>query len=454
MFGATLSRWTMSYFATALIFLVVGEMMMIGGYGYPVSAIEAPDTLALVHVVVLGWLSLMMCGALLQFVPVLVARPLSGERLALPGLILLIGGTVGLLLGFAGLGGAIAVPPQVFPGAAVLLIAGFVTVGTAYCMTLVRGRPLPLPALFVVVGLAALAGTMLLGSAFVFVLSGFADSSAAFDLLLNGVPLHAILGLGGWLTFTTMGVSYRLFSMFLLAPEDERWTSRCVWASGGVSLAAVLGAIVLILAGSPSLATLLLVAGFTGLLSIGAYAGDIYRIYRTRKRRDIELNSRVSIAAFATLIASALLLVVLVATDRLEEGVGALFYLVTFGWLTGLGLAQLYKIVPFLTWLEFYGPHMGRVPTPRVQDLVVERRALFWFRLFHATVVVATLALLFEQPIPFRLASLGQLVAILALILQFGRARLLKDVPVALLPPHGAMRPKLFLPSPVLRRSK
>ena len=49
--------------------------------------------------------------------------------------------------------------------------------------------------------------------------------------------------------------------------------------------------------------------------------------------------------------------------------------LIAFGWLSGLVLAKLYKIVAFLTWLGTYGPAMGRVPTPRVQDLVAERRA-------------------------------------------------------------------------------
>jgi hypothetical protein len=105
MIGASTSRWTMSYFAVALAWLFIALALMIAGVGYPAAELTAPDTLVLVHVVSIGWLSLAMCGALFQFVPVLVVKPLFSEKWASPALGLLTAGLVSLLAGFLALGG-------------------------------------------------------------------------------------------------------------------------------------------------------------------------------------------------------------------------------------------------------------------------------------------------------------------------------------------------------------
>ena len=101
----------------------------------------------------------------------------------------------------------------------------------------------------------------------------------------------------------------------------------------------------------------------------------------------------------------------LIVTDSFARHVGAFAFLIAFGWLSGLVLAKLYKIVAFLTWLETYGPAMGRAPTPRVQDLVAERRAAKWFAVYFVSAWGATAALLLGQPIAFRIAVLAMTAA-------------------------------------------
>lgn len=51
MAGASLSRWTLTYFAGALLSLILVEGLMVGGLGYPSAAIDAPETLILLHLV-------------------------------------------------------------------------------------------------------------------------------------------------------------------------------------------------------------------------------------------------------------------------------------------------------------------------------------------------------------------------------------------------------------------
>ena len=60
---ASLSRWTMSYFAAALVCLFAAEAMMVAGISYPAYGLAEPATLITVHLLSIGWLSLVMAGA-------------------------------------------------------------------------------------------------------------------------------------------------------------------------------------------------------------------------------------------------------------------------------------------------------------------------------------------------------------------------------------------------------
>ncbi|KQZ82833.1 hypothetical protein ASD64_07770 [Mesorhizobium sp. Root157] len=446
MMGAALSRWTMAFFAAALVCLLGAQTMIVLGYGFPSTAVEDPQTLVLVHMVTIGWLSLLMCGALFQFVPVLVAQPLIGAQLVLPALICLVAGLASLLAGFLQLSGDLEIGIAFLPIAGVLLPMGFGLVVVVLGRTLLSGRPLPLPARFVAAGLACLVATASIGVLFASLLSGFAPAGHAVDWRGEALPLHVTAGFGGWLTLTAIGVSYRLLPMFMLSPDKERATGTTVLWSSCAALFLVLVAVpVERMLGGPGAAWH--AACLAMLVAVVLYGVDLVFFYRHRKRRNIELNSRSAIGAFAALYLSVALLVALVATGTLGQNIAALVYLVAFGWLSGLGLSQLYKIVPFLTWLECYGPVMGRKPTPRVQDLVVEKRDMPWFALYFCGVLVGTAALLAGMPDLFRLAALATLCATVALVVEMVLVRRLFNVAIAARLPEGTARPRLFLSS-------
>jgi hypothetical protein len=443
--GAELSRWTMSYFAAALLSLLAAEAMMSAGLGFPVEALRAPATLVAVHLVTIGWLSLTMCGALGQFIPVLTGRPLHSNRLPLPALALLVTGLVVLILGFLRLDGRVPMELPFLSVAALLLGAGFALVIWNLACTLWSARPLALPAQFMATGLAAVGVAATLGVIFALVLDQAMTGSVFARIHSGALPIHIIAGLGGWLTITTVGVSYRLLAMFMLAPDIDdargRVTLRCAAAALGVTIVSGFAAV---LAEMP-LAAVLAMALVLATLALALYGRDILQLYRSRRRRNLELNSRMGGIALANLALSAVLCVVLAALGRFSEYVGAVVFLSAFGWLSGFMLAQMYKIIAFLTWLEVYGPVLGRAPTPRVQDLVAERPAMRWFMLFFAGVWGATGALLAGSTPIFRIGTLAMTAATCGIVSEMMKSRRLSHVPTALRLPGNAVRPMLLI---------
>ena len=440
---ATISRWTLAYFGCALTALVAALSLIALGVGHPGDAVAAPMTLIVVHLLAIGWLTLLMIGALFQFLPVLVGGDLARSRLAPVALVLILAGLGLLLAGFAGLDGHAGLAAELMPAGGLVLLAGFGVAALVLFTTLLRAKSLPLPAGFVAVGLLSVLVTALVGETLASAVAGLIGGEFAVALVTHGVPLHAGFGLGGWLTMAAMGVSYRLLSMFLVAPERGGMWPRLVFWGGVAALGVLCTSLGALMAFNAPWPLALGVAAAAGAVALGAYLRDVVTLYRTRRRKELELHTGAAIAAFAMLPAGALVLVRGNLLDS-EAGVGAGVYLLILGWLSGLGLAMLYKIIPFLTWLECFAPLMGRRPTPRVQDLVREQRAGVWFAAYFAAVSVGAVAIVAELPLVLRAATLIQLMAVLLLIAQFYRARRLADLPADW---RDLPRPRLFLPA-------
>ncbi|SDH08027.1 hypothetical protein [Bosea robiniae] len=440
---ASLSRWTMSYFAAALAFLLAAEALAIAGIGYPAAGLAEPATLVLVHLVAIGWLSLAMAGALLQFVPVLVSRPLALPGLALPALFVLIAGLILLCAGFATLAGWIEAPLDLLPLGAGFLLAGFSLLGLMLVTTLLSARPITLFARFVLTGLACLAVTALSGATFTTLLSGRGGWLGTITLLPDGLPFHALLGLGGWLGLIAIGVSYRLFVMFMMAPEPPARRVRPVLLLASLGLALAFAGLAAPFAGIEPGAVWIAAALAVLILAGVFYGRDIHALYCTRRRKTLEINMLASIPAFVALGLGVALLPVAVLAHAGDGLIAALVFLIALGWLGGLTLAQLVKIVSFVTWLETYAPRLGRGPVPRVGDLVAMPRTGWWFLLYYGGIALAAAALAIETIDGFRATMALCLIGTAGLVAELIRIRRLSQIKAVDRPPAHE-RPRLL----------
>ncbi len=429
MFGSVISRWTMLHFRVAIAFFVTAQTAMVVGVTYPNESLFAPATLAMVHLLTIGWLTILMLGALHQFLPVITAQTIVAGTSALVSLLAILVGLGGMESGFLALGGFL--PQQAIAGLPIggtLVLGGLILAAVVLGKILWRTRPLPFSARFVAMGLIFLLVTAVMGILMGCVFA-FPELVPWSEALTNGFRLHLMAGLIGWFMLTAMGVSYRLLSMFTLAPEERGavGTAVLVLSAGGLAVAWLLGLADAVGINIPG-ESVAIAAVFVG---IALYLFDIVRLYRERRRHKLELNTGMALPA---LVAFALCLLggtYVVLGDGTDRFVGPLAYLFIFGWLSGLGLSQLYKIIPFLTWLERYGSLLGKQNVPRVQDLVDERRDRPWFTLYFAAVALGALFGALDWTELWRLAIAGHLAATLMIV----RALLLARRPLS---PAGA----------------
>lgn len=440
MLGKQLSRWTMAWFASALAFLLTALGLAVLGVGGPGRWSDG-SALAMLHLFALGWLCQMMLGSLIQFAPVLTARPLALPRLALPTLLLSAMGTAMLALGFLALGGWQAGRWLLVVAPGVLGLA-FALAGAMLGTTLIAAGSWRQPeGRAVLAALAALLALWLTGGLMALALAGFGGPGTM--LLPQGLPLHVLLGAGLWLSLAAMGVSYKLFSMFLLAPECDTRLRRTAFATALTSLALVLIALPALLIGGTAGPATALAAGAAVLAAV-LYLAEIRNLWQTRRRPKPEINMQMSRAALAFLGLAAILL--LPAIGLGGAWAEAAVFVALAGWLSTLTLAQMVKIVSFLTWIQVFAPRIGRAKVPMVHELTDARPTRRWLCLWIAGVLIGTLALLAGWPLMFRLAALALLLAVLGLGGEALAIRRLRHLPHEQRP---AGLPPLILPPPL-----
>ncbi len=366
----------LTLFLTAPLFAAAAGVLLLGQADMALATRWSPAALAATHLLTVGFLGMVMVGALLQMLPVLVGAPVPAVRPVATAVHLLLGlGAAGLAAGFLGAGA------RALAFGATTAVLGFGVAGLALLAALWRARRRGVEVRGFALPTLALVVTVLLGAALTLALLG----RLALPRLLDWVDLHAAWGLFGWVGLLVLGVGVRLVPLFHVTPAYPPWLVRRLGPVVVLALCALtLAALMPSAANLPiaRLAGAVLAAGFGAFAALTLWLqarGARLRIDATLLHWWLAMAALLGAVGGWVLGASAELMGVL-----LLVGVGV-----------GLPSGMLLKILPFLCWLHLQARQiaLGRlgVRIPHMHKLLPERMARVQVAL-HAAALASLLA--------------------------------------------------------------
>lgn len=370
------------FFLTAPLFALLAAAVMLWHGDDLFISRWSPATLAVVHLLTLGCMTMVMVGAMTQMLPVLAGAPVDRPRIVAaivhPALSV---GTLLLACGF------LFAQPLLLKCAIAILALGLGVFLIATLSILSRTRP-TVTVFAVALATTALAVTLLLGLTL--------GASRAWGIALPSLSLrdlHPAWGLMGWTGLLVAGVAYQIVPMFQITPNYPRWLTRgfastmfaaltimsvAQWQDGGRGWQWL------------DLLCVCLIAGAYIL-----FAGITLNLQRQRRRRlaDVTLEFwRVGMVCMA--LAAALLVSQKFSLLRFPQAEVLLGVLVIVGAVLSFISGMLCKIVPFLAWFHLQSRSGVGTAVPNVRTLLPEKAQRVQFRLHLVALVLCISAAL------------------------------------------------------------
>ncbi len=336
-----------------------------------------------VHLFLLGFVMMIIFGAMAQLVPVVLEVghfSVDFYYLIWP---LLAAGTLLMAAGFV-------FAPSVLPYGGLMVLVAMLIFLADTILTLRKVERISLTVKTIGVTNAFLLLGILVGFAMALAIG----AGVGVDIG-RWLGAHIVLVLGGFVTLTIVGMSMVLLPMFGLSHGfDETPVNR----SFKIMAAGVLAYFVGTLFNSESIRFLSMIAIF---IATGLYLWQIWLIYRSRARKESDIWFRSMVVGYSSL-AFALLLAPFALIGRLESIAFASAWFLVMGFFTFLINGHLFKIVPFLVWFERYSPLVGKEKVPMLADMIPKKSGEFQFWFSTAGVIIAGAGLLFGSDELFR----------------------------------------------------
>jgi len=383
-------------FISALIIAFAGESMWLTRWH--------PATLALTHAIVLGIISMIMCGAILQLLPVLAGKSLPNVKIISTLTLMTMSlGTLSLITAFLasmfGLNQALffAVSGVSFT----LGLGGFI----GAILWLIRQRSQASVSIntmrlgFIAMLVVGIVASLLLAD-YLF--------ASQFNITKNLTDNHASWGLIGWVSLVIIGVSFQVLPMFHVAPAFPLWCSRFLPGFLFIVLLiytlVTLGMTQLSLTNMPAWQMTQSIC--TALLTLGLMVYAITAIHclyrRKRKISDVSVTCWfIALGCLFLCCAISFMMNIMSGTEGLLFSLGwsplTLASVFIYGWIISVIMAMIIKIIPFLAYLHLQrqcGFHMQAFALlPNMHELLSKSRMqyLLYSHVFSLFALIITL---------------------------------------------------------------
>ena len=385
------------YAAGAIFFILASVLLFIAANDITLTYI-GPKILAITHILVLGWITLIIFGALYQLIPVIMEVKLFSEPLAHISLYSMISGI--LLLSYSFWNSYIATTMYMQIGGTFIFISVILFVINALFSAL-KTKQKTIENAFIVTAAVWLLITVLLG---IFITLNF-----TFQIIdksnLELLRIHVQFGIIGWFMMLVIGVASKLLPMFFIAHKLNRIFLKLSYYFVNFGLITIIIALyftndVLFLA----LAGLILVIGLMLFIKYN------YDAYKMRLRKKLDIGMKLSVFAFLLLALTLILGFLAVANfdslssyaNNIKLGYGISLIL---GFFTSLILGQMYKTLPFIVWLKIYQDKVGKFEIPMPADLYSEKVANLHYYTFILAIVNVFIGIFIKESLVVQISA-------------------------------------------------
>jgi hypothetical protein len=361
-----------------------------------------PHILAITHIMVLGFGTMIILGASHQLVPVLIEGELYSKQLALFSFLVAAAGIPVLSYGFYvfNMGW-----PAKWGG--LLVVLAIIAYVINLAMSMHKSSQENVHAVFVLTASLWLLATASVGLLLVYNFSYpiLSRNSVAY------LSLHAHMGITGWFLLLIIGIGSRLIPMFMISKYNQ---PKILWWIYGLINAGLLLFVLIFIYGPGGWIWIFPV--FPIGMALVLFGNYCYRSWQQRIRK--KLDEQIKISLLSVLLVSlpllfliGIIIAIAMANEVQRSLVIAYGFIIIFGWIASIILGMTFKTLPFIVWNKVYHLKAGISKTPNPKDLF--SAGIFkWMILFYIPgLVLFTAGILFREIIVLQLSAILLLFA-------------------------------------------